>query len=1000
MSPKHTNSTPSSGSTQAQAQLIMDDVKLLFNSLSTPESNVTFDPPSRANPATIQANINPPALTWTWPNAAGRQAQSISMPDAGKYGLQTDINTLFQLTSVTPAVWQPVHITATTWTWPNLVARNAQPVTPDDLGKIGIQTDINVLYQLTCATPPVWQPVANPTNTSTPFELSTGAADADSYHDFFRLQIAFEDVWTELLDQSVPRAGEILYSMYDNLMDLTLAGDREKDRLKSFAPSLPSDVAGIDELNNFIAGLKVWLGIGGQGSTTTPAEITKLKSDLYMTLQGCNMLLHEIDRLGLGEGGWGDGQFLSDTDAGFADMAPFPGVKRGDVFNNIINSVQSINPSTQDFSFPDLAKLLTDLDGMLKEKYRFDVFCPNSINYGLLLNYRQHWQPQSYQVGNLVSTIPLAPQEVRRYTTKTVVKKTRNIKEIDDSVRGGKDESSTTWRVDSEIVNRAKNQTNFQKNASGSFGNDAIYKVSAGMSQVADQAVESAQTKREFHESVIKSAQEYRNEHRTEVTTEEVREDESTSYREIRNPNDELTVTYLFYELQRRYLVDESLHKITPVILVANEVPAPHEVDQAWLLRYDWIIKRTILDKSFLPALDYLSTNYAGEELTLQVLGLAVEQQKGVVDKISQQVMLSNDSLNSATIGLQQAENKQVQDMQNAESVALVKSIFDPLGVTQSGGDGNSDRARVDFAKDELNRAQAKVDKLLSDLKAEATALQIAIEKYTKAATQHFTMLAEIDRLRVHVKDNIIYYMQAIWTYEPADQRYFRLYDLDVPVFTHNTSVKVSDASGLAAIDKFRAPIAVAFPPPSLAGTMKLHQVADIENLIGFKGNYMIFPMTNFNYMTWFMMQDYIHFDDVSGVTAQDPDQYAALTVEQLKDAMTTVYAKDPGSFGRVQPIFQEIMLRLLSNQNPEMVIVPSNSLYIEALPGTHPLLEDYKLIHRAIDIKRAQADARHAELENLRLGARLMNSQHGDPDIDKVVVVGPGQNVTVDAGQ
>ena len=102
----------------------------------------------------------------------------------------------------------------------------------------------------------------------------------------------------------------------------------------------------------------------------------------------------------------------------------------------------------------------------------------------------------------------------------------------------------------------------------------------------------------------------------------------------------------------------------------------------------------------------------------------------------------------------------------------------------------------------------------------------------------------------------------------------------------------------------------------------------------------------------------------------------------------------------RQQPIFEEIMNRLLSSQNPEMVIVPSNSLYIEALPGTHPLLEDFKLIHRAIDVKKAQAEARHAELENLRLAARLAEGQHGDPDIEKVVVVGGGKNVTVDAGQ
>jgi hypothetical protein len=115
---------------------------------------------------------------------------------------------------------------------------------------------------------------------------------------------------------------------------------------------------------------------------------------------------------------------------------------------------------------------------------------------------------------------------------------------------------------------------------------------------------------------------------------------------------------------------------------------------------------------------------------------------------------------------------------------------------------------------------------------------------------------------------------------------------------------------------------------------------------------------------------------------------------------MAAIHAQDPTSFAAKEPEFAEIMLRLLTDQTPEMVIVPSNSLYIEALPGTHPLLEDFKLIHRAIDIKRAQAEARKAELENLRLAARLAQGELGDPDIDKVVVVESGQNVTVDAGQ
>ncbi len=944
-------------SRKSTPQFIMDEVKLLFGGLTTPESEVNFNPPSRTKPATIKNSIDPPEATWIWANQAARMAQAVNRNDLGKYGMQTDTNTLFRLVSVSPLVWEPVqNFTSATWTWPNVTARNAQPVTQGDVGETGLQTDINTYYRLTGAAPAVWQPVANPMNTSPLFELSKGAADADSFHDFFRLQIAFEDVWSELLDSSVEKLGQQAYAQWDALMDQSRDDSGKKDRLTHFEPAPKDGITGADELQNFIDNLKVVLGIPPNGQQ------------------------EDINSFDFGP--------------------PAPGVHAATPVNN---SPSNPPPPPPEVRPPDLTKLLTALDTALKESYRFDVFAPASINYGLLLNYRQHWRPQSYQVGNLVSTIPLAPQETRRYTTKTVVKKTRNVKEIDDSLRSGKDESSNTWRIDAEIVDRAKNQTNFQKNVSGSYGNDNAFKVSAGMQQGQDQAMESAQTKREFHEAVVKSAQEYKNEHRLEITTEESREDEGTSYREIRNPNDELTVTYLFYELQRRYLVEEKLHKATPVILVANEVPAPHEIDEAWILRYDWIIKRAILDDSFLPALEYLSANYTGENVTLQVLALAVAQQKLVVERVSKQVQLANKSLDASTLGLEATENQAVQKQQQDEAMKFVKSFFDPLGLTQTGNrDGNSDRSRIDFAKDALNRAQAKANKLTSDLKTEITAMQVAIDKYTAAATKHFSMLADIDRLRVHVKDNIIHYMQAIWTYEPSDQRYFRLYNLDVPVFTHNTVVDFERSTeGIDEIDLSHTTLNIVFPPPTLlVEPNKLHQVADLENLIGFKGNYMIFPMINFNYMTWFMMQDYIDLAETTGVTVKEPDPLANVTIKELTDAMDAIRANDPVSFARNQKFFEEVMLRLLSNRAPEMVIVPSNSLYIEALPGTHPLLEDFKLIHRAIDVKKAQAEARRAELENLRLGARLSTDERGDPDIDRVVVVGNGKNVTVDAGQ
>jgi hypothetical protein len=48
------------------------------------------------------------------------------------------------------------------------------------------------------------------------------------------------------------------------------------------------------------------------------------------------------------------------------------------------------------------------------------------------------------------------------------------------------------------------------------------------------------------------------------------------------------------------------------------------------------------------------------------------------------------------------------------------------------------------------------------------------------------------------------------------------------------------------------------------------------------------------------------------------------------------------------------------------------------------------------IDVKKAQADVRAAELENIRFAARLLAEEHEDPTIEKKVVVEGGQSVLV----
>src|SRR5207247_48888 len=163
-----------------------------------------------------------------------------------------------------------------------------------------------------------------------------------------------------------------------------------------------------------------------------------------------------------GSGGAGTDPVISTVDELRRFMNEFRSTSQPPDSGGGNNNVPALGAAPQN----ELEKLLSDLDKILSEKYAFDIFAPNSINFGIMVNYRQEWTPLNYQVGNLVSTIPLAPQEVRRYTTKTVVKKTRNVKEIDDSLHTRKEESTQTSRADAESVEKALTNTNFQITAS------------------------------------------------------------------------------------------------------------------------------------------------------------------------------------------------------------------------------------------------------------------------------------------------------------------------------------------------------------------------------------------------------------------------------------------------------------------------------------------------------------------------------------------------------
>jgi hypothetical protein len=422
-----------------------------------------------------------------------------------------------------------------------------------------------------------------------------------------------------------------------------------------------------------------------------------------------------------------------------------------------------------------------------------------------------------------------------------------------------------------------------------------------------------------------------------------------------------------------------------------------------------------MLDDSLRPAMVHLTAGLAGDELALEALRENVERQANLVEELTKQVAKKTALSESAFQELKSLVRfaRTPDDAQKMKDIGLAMALG-PLGLLfGGGGDGEAQEKREEIAKLALERADQASQQVSAKLTSEVTALETAIDKYTSALQDHFDHQVAISRLRIHVKQNIIYYMQVIWDHEPTDQRYFRLYNIEVPwielremsltvegrgarpggfapggrheyEFEFETSVPLLTREG--------APV-----PVHVRTTRRLSEVADLDNLLGYKGNYMIFPAREASYLHLYMMQDYV--DPGSGGLRDPSEPAGGVTSRELLDYVCCLRRYDPAEFEKQRDHLRDLVRERMAspNRESETIVVPTDSLYIEALPGSHPVIEPFKRVHRALDVKKVQAEVRHAELENLRLVARMLDGDFGDPDVEKLVRVEGTENVEVD---
>jgi hypothetical protein len=824
------------------------------------------------------------------------------------------------------------------------------------------------------------------------FSLQKGPAEVPAFFDFHYVQIAFEHVWKQMFDETLPN---LAYT----------ANTMAKARL-----GVDDLVGGV--LNNGLLSADLFYVVPSVDVPAIIARFFDVTREEYNEMSITNR--EELKRIA--------NQINECSISSIVDVSHLALVHEGPTLTDrrIIQSLteqgERLIDAVRHDDYHTLHKTLRDLHARLSGSYEFTVFAADknhhSVNFGLMNTYRQEWTPLMYQAGELIDTIPLSPKEERKYSTRVNRQEKRSVKEAKRNNSSVTNERSSTSRVEADIMAKMQNKTNFGMTAEGDF-DIGIYKGKGTTSFGVEAITESTQNRKDLRELAQKVVQEYKNEVSLELTTDTDFTTETTESGTISNPNDELAVTYLFYELQKRYRISEKIHRIMPVVMVAQEVPSPDQITPAWVIAHDWIINRYILDDGFRATLGYLANNSVGDDFALRELRKNLRQQRNLVETLRIEFSAASAQADNRYRALEAQIRRRIKAEEDEATDGLLSDITDFFGrgpvLGAIFGDGNQTdpeaaKARELAAKDAHQYAMEKAERAGAALKEEISTLHLLTEQYNKTLQARLDNETKVKRLLVHIRDNIFYYMQAIWTLEPPDQRYLRLHKVEVPVLElESRSYRVKVAPELDDIfARFREPGTRkhraflhgrlkhnAAPNPPFR-SKPLVEVADLGTFIGFIGNYMLFPMKEHNALTEFMAAPFID----SAFGAMDPDELSNVSLEEYAKYVCCLHdSLDEAGFEAIKQELVGWLKKLLATQvrNGDEIVVPTGSLFIEALVDPNPVLEQFKLEHRELDVYKVQAEVRRAELENIRLAARLLHDEREDPDIERKILIEGG---------
>ncbi|MGW5740657.1 hypothetical protein [Amycolatopsis sp. NPDC003861] len=230
-----------------------------------------------------------------------------------------------------------------------------------------------------------------------------------------------------------------------------------------------------------------------------------------------------------------------------------------------------------------------------------------------------------------------------------------------------------------------------------------------------------------------------------EVTVESTTETltERSDVRAVVNPNNEITVTYLLYELERRFEVSTRLQRVRLVVLVALPVPAPDQITLAWILEHIWPIRGALLDPQLAGVLDELEEAQSGAAIEYEIRRAAVlEQRRAVKDLKSEYEALEAAARRrrDAIVGLIEGEG--LAEAVEADLGQRIATGIMTGGLSSALGMGTSDEnegkaAEREAAQQALAYLESQIESKGAALTTASTALREAVDRFTESAVEH-----------------------------------------------------------------------------------------------------------------------------------------------------------------------------------------------------------------------------------------------------------------------